>query len=303
MPVTPSATLVLSMAWGYPLDAYVSFIQSLRDTGYAGDVKLLAAGAMQPGVRDFCASRAAEIVDVKLNSREQKAIMLQRFGLYRKICTSSYKLCLISDFRDVFFQRDPFIELLREPKPPDLILPLEDRRLGPDVFNSYAIKKCYGPTVLHQIYNHTVICSGVIIGTPAGFDHLARLMIQETVRACRTRTPGERRLSRMARPAAWQLLDGETEPPHAMFSLTSAAHMLHTYRLAATWVRNVAFHIVTRHPSAVSVRQDGGPGGAQQARVQQRASKERHAPNGEPGQRPGQHPWRLQRTAKGMSNV
>ena len=183
MPASSSSTLVLSMAWGYPLDAYVAFVQSLRDTGYAGDVKLLAAGAVQPGVRDFCASRAAEIVDVKLSAAEQKSIMLQRFGLYRKICTSSYKLCLISDFRDVFFQRDPFVDLLQEPKPPDLIFPLEDRKVGPDVFNSYAIRKCYGQTVLHRLHNNTVICSGVIIGTPAGFDHLAQLMVKETVRS------------------------------------------------------------------------------------------------------------------------
>lgn len=99
--MAPANTLVLSMAWGYPLDVYVAFVQSLRDTGYAGDLKLLAAGHVLDEVRLFCKSRRAEIVNVPL---PRGSIMIQRFGLYMKVCNSQYKLCLIADFRDVFFQ-------------------------------------------------------------------------------------------------------------------------------------------------------------------------------------------------------
>ena len=168
-----AATLVLSMAWGYPLEAYIAFVQSLRDTGYSGDLKLLAAGHVHDNVRLFCKSRKAEIVDVPM---PRGSIMVQRFGLYMNICTDAYRLCLIADFRDVFFQLDPFMELLQQSVTPDLIFPLEDRRIGTCPFNSYAVRKCYGSPVLRELANRTVICSGVIIGSPAGFRSLAQLM-------------------------------------------------------------------------------------------------------------------------------
>lgn len=73
-------------------------------------------------------------------------------------------------------QLDPFADLLQLATVPDLIFPLEDRIIGTCIFNSYAVRRCYGSGVLRQIANQTVICSGVIIGSPAGFRTLTQLM-------------------------------------------------------------------------------------------------------------------------------
>lgn len=70
---------------------------------------------------------------------------------------------ILSDVRDVVFQRDPR-HLEREA--PTLTLSLEDesRRIGSCPFNSQWIQSGYGPGVLASLHDSPISCAGVTVG-------------------------------------------------------------------------------------------------------------------------------------------
>jgi hypothetical protein len=88
-------------------------------------------------------------------------------------------LVMVSDLRDVVFQRDPFAD------PVDgLELFLEDEsvRIGADVFNTRWIANLYGAGELDELRGRTVSCSGTVVGTrDAMLEYLAE-MTQEIAR-------------------------------------------------------------------------------------------------------------------------
>ena len=96
---------------------------------------------------------------------------------YAEVC-ADYELCFATDFRDVFFQANPFVAV---PSGADLILPEERANItiGGNRFNRAWIQTCWGGAVLNKIGHHQVICSGTIMGTPRGFEELKKKMLSE----------------------------------------------------------------------------------------------------------------------------
>jgi len=88
-----------------------------------------------------------------------------------------YRYCLLADYRDVFFQRDPFSKF---PVGKDLVFAQGDggSTIGNEYWNRQWMRKCLGSysrgkNWTHTIYNQNIICSGTIAGTPAGLIALA----------------------------------------------------------------------------------------------------------------------------------
>lgn len=80
---------------------------------------------------------------------------------------------LLTDLRDVFFQRDPFAEPVR-----GLELYLEDDsvRIGSDSFNTRWIHDLYGRDGLARLEGARVSCSGTVVGTRAAIlEYLAAM--------------------------------------------------------------------------------------------------------------------------------
>ena len=100
-----------------------------------------------------------------------------RYVGYAEVC-ADYELCFATDFRDVFFQANPFVAV---PSGADLILPEERANItiGGNRFNRAWIQTCWGGAVLNKIGHHQVICSGTIMGTPRGFEELKKKMLSE----------------------------------------------------------------------------------------------------------------------------
>ena len=180
--------LVMAVAWGYGPEVYEVFLSSLRHTGYNGDVKILSpAGRTTAQALEVCRHWRSEVVtlfNMTLNHKGLPTRMSgERFNMYATLC-ASYRLCLAADFRDVFFQSNPFDAALRAPfvRGVELLLPLENRVIGTCVHNSYFVRKCFGRDAIRKIGNQTVVCSGVILGTPSAFGVLR--VIATTVRRC-----------------------------------------------------------------------------------------------------------------------
>ena len=89
-----------------------------------------------------------------------------------------------ADFRDVVFQADPFLQVpnAAERQAPELLLPQEDRIIGKCIINGPMVQRCFGREALAAIGNRSVICSGVLLGTPRAYTALS--VIASLVRRC-----------------------------------------------------------------------------------------------------------------------
>ena len=215
----PKKDLVLAEAWGYPLATYSSYIVSLRATGFEGDIKILGPQhAVSANIRRLCAAWRVELVDVPT----PKKPLVERFGHFAEHCTTRrYRRCIATDFRDVFFQANPFDWLGGRPwatpdgAMPALVLPLEPFAIGTcDVgrhpitgeltrpgnvygtcVNQRAVQGCmtnYGLNLPFAAFtalaSQRVICSGVVAGTPLGFAALAHELVPTGLRCSRGRS-------------------------------------------------------------------------------------------------------------------
>ena len=184
----PASTLILGLAAGYHYGDVRPFLASLERTGHAGETVLFVSGTTR-GL-DRMQSHGAKIIEVrrpaKLADVPYNAL---RYFLYRDYLESvdrNYSRILISDVRDVLFQRDPFAY----PWPAGLNATLEDRRatVASCPFNAHWVREHLGPKTLTAIGDKPVSCSGTTVG-----DHGAMLdYLEKMIGRLSPPTTGER---------------------------------------------------------------------------------------------------------------
>ena len=164
----------------------INFAWTARKVGFDGDIVL----AMEPGSRESVVSKFNEYKTVVYNislmcdgasdhsrrcsmyDSESYSVNMIRYHLYRW-WASFYEpetLIMISDFRDVFFQSNPFLYRPVEWAPPAAQLVVFQEAHPNAVinrcpFNGGWVRNCYGEDALDKIGHNTVICSGVSMGT------------------------------------------------------------------------------------------------------------------------------------------
>lgn len=186
-------TLVMAAAIGYPLGLFELFIYPLRAV-YSGDVVIFVQHPPD-NVKALCAK-----LNVRLEELEKKSALGpkgDRYIAYRRVC-SDYDACLATDFRDAYFQADPFPPAkLPKEYGADLVFALEHSRktIGTCKINSDWIRSCWGDEVLAPMKDKPIICSGTIMGTPRGFEALEKAMLDELAisrekKGCRARDQG-----------------------------------------------------------------------------------------------------------------
>jgi hypothetical protein len=179
---------VMAVAWGYPVTAYAAFLGSLRRTGYSGAILLFEPRPQKKQHEQPPSKEVSEIVAMHGASAQRVdfprdiPLYVGRFVVYARACREGgFLACMSADFRDVYFQENPFLRL---PSPtPDLVLPLESKTIGKEPHNHLGVLKCYGADVVQAISNRTVACAGVLIGSPKGFEVLSETL-PALVRGC-----------------------------------------------------------------------------------------------------------------------
>ena len=175
---TASEEVVMTTAWGYNERIYEVFLSSLRRTGYSGDVCIVAPPHhTRPAALAVVQAHRATIVP-ELNLTIFQRPSVERFLHFAAICAGGgYRRCLSTDFRDVFFQSDPFAQArTMGASMPDLIAP-QERRILTESSNAYMLRKCAGPPVANELRNQSVLCSGVLLGSAEGFAFLAHSLV------------------------------------------------------------------------------------------------------------------------------
>ncbi|EFL52937.1 conserved hypothetical protein [Solidesulfovibrio fructosivorans JJ]] len=156
---------VLGAATGYALEQVLPFVVSLKKTGYAGRICLFVWDM------DQGALRVLERLGVELypcaSQRTDKRYTVTggRFFVFREFLLGQkdrLERLMLTDVRDVAFQRDPFTGLSETGA--HCFLEREDHCLGSETFNADAMRRAYGEDALRELADRPISCVGVTAG-------------------------------------------------------------------------------------------------------------------------------------------
>lgn len=108
-----------------------------------------------------------------------QSLRYHRYRDYLETLEPEPDAVLLTDLRDVYFQRDPFAEPVDE-----LEVYLEDEsiRIGEEAFNTRWIRDLYGGAEVERLRGSLVSCSGTVVGTRDGVVAYLDEMSREIVR-------------------------------------------------------------------------------------------------------------------------
>lgn len=167
-------TVVVAAALNYGPNEFRNFIVPLRRV-YNGNVVLFVRDNLQREVVVLCSEHRIQTRPLPQGSH--LGVKGNRYVGYAEAC-EGHDWCFATDFRDVFFQADPFASI---PAGYDLILAEEFApvKIKTCPYNSNWIKTCWGQVFLDQIGDQPPVCSGTIMGTPTGLNALKAAMLSE----------------------------------------------------------------------------------------------------------------------------
>jgi len=173
-----SRNVIMAAAINYGLEEFQNFIVPLRKV-YGGDIILFVEPNLQDKIQHLC--NFYSVKTMQLRSKSRIGPKADRYVGYAQICSQGYEWCFATDFRDVFFQADPFSSVLNGY---ELILAEEfaGQTIGGCKYNSEWIRSCWGDMFLKEIAYNSPICSGTIMGSPKGFVSLRDRMLEEMSR-------------------------------------------------------------------------------------------------------------------------
>lgn len=229
-----SDTLILGLAAGYHYGDVRPFLVSLEKTGYAGETVLFVSDTTRD--LDRMRSHQTAIVPLKrLPSLADVPYNGLRYFLYQDYLTNSprtFERILLTDVRDVIFQRDPF----SHPWPDGLNATLEDQRVTvvSCPFNAHWVREHLGPETLAAIGDMPVSCSGTTVA-----DHHSMLDYLEKMTA------------RLVPPTTGERMAGYDQGIHNM--------LIHTGQLANVTLHDNSGPILTlaQTPGAPRTDADG----------------------------------------------
>jgi len=154
---TINKNLILGAAVGYSYEDLKNFISTLRNF-YSQDVFLIVANNLDKKTNNFFEKNKIKKI---FTGEDKKLIYKKRYNIYYNFLKkSSYKKILITDTRDVFFQKDPFKNSLLK----KINFFIEDKKIYECKHNSRWIKKLYGKKILNTLNDKYISCSGTTIG-------------------------------------------------------------------------------------------------------------------------------------------
>jgi hypothetical protein len=168
--------LVLGAAIGFDVDQVRIFVESLR-ANYAGDVLLLIRW---PGLRvaRYLKSRGVDVIRVFQTRSFTRSVHARRYAIYLdylRARLARYDQVMMSDVRDVVFQRNPFDGIASSKC--HFYLESAARTIGADPTNTRWVRGCFSPAEAERLAPCRISCSGITIGgTAAIIAYLERMV-------------------------------------------------------------------------------------------------------------------------------
>jgi hypothetical protein len=161
----PNKNLVIGAIVSHDLNEIRPFVESLRQSSFEGDIVLFVS-RLAPTTIDYLRYNHCILLDYPFDETHKLiSVNSYRFILFRRFLERNkkvYKHVMLTDTRDVIFQKDPFDFSIDD----RLCVFLEDpsKRIGTCPFNAGWILKKYGRSELSRLYNCEISCSGVTMG-------------------------------------------------------------------------------------------------------------------------------------------
>jgi hypothetical protein len=171
--------IVLGTAVGYDYDTISVFLKSLRASGYSGDVVMLV-GPLQFRFQAILRKLNVKPIPAWCIRRVHGPIFTYRFEIfarYLRAHAQRYTQVLISDVRDVLFQRHPF-EGIGDGRC-HFFLESSDWTIGREPTNLRWVQMFLAPDDVAKLRDRPISCCGVTLGgTDAMTTYLGRLADQ-----------------------------------------------------------------------------------------------------------------------------
>ena len=205
-----NGSIIMGIVRSLEYDDLKPFLATLHSTGYAGGVTFFCDdissntrtifSSMGIYLRDFKEVRVTiPFLGKKINfyvlSKEaqntfaSKAFHIHqsRHFLYTAFLEkeSTFSKVMLSDTRDVVFQRDPFDFVIND----DLCCFLEDPKttIAGEKHNAGWIRRAFGEDILNHIGNNTISCAGITMGSASAIleytSEMCRILLTPKVRA------------------------------------------------------------------------------------------------------------------------
>ena len=169
--------LVLGAATGYALEDLLPFVLSLKKTGYAGRICLFVWD-LEPKAMVVLRRLGVELYPCSVSQSDKiYTVTGGRFFVFQdflKGLAGDGGRVMLTDVRDVVFQRNPFDAI--EAPGVHVFFEHDAYSLGREAFNAAAIVRAYGPDVLDTLAGKPIACVGVVIGDqPSILAYLERI--------------------------------------------------------------------------------------------------------------------------------
>lgn len=161
----PKKNLVIGAIVSHDLNEIRPFVETLRQSAFNGDIVLFVS-RLAPATIDFLRRNHCIMLDYPFDETHKTiSVNSFRFLLFRQFleCNKDvYEYVMLTDARDVIFQKDPFDFDIDD----RLCVFLEDpsKRIGTCPFNASWILKKYGRSELNRLGDCEISCSGVTLG-------------------------------------------------------------------------------------------------------------------------------------------
>jgi hypothetical protein len=203
------SNLVLTFAYTYKWSNLKVFVESLENTGANADLVIYGSRLSRNTLKEL-GNRQIKVIPVftplirlrnifllagwwpyRILLRYSKSVKIKRIistYVFNLMCArfshfldflknnySAYDNVLIADVRDVYFQSNPFNNLLSN----KLFSFLEEGIIGENKSNAKWVKDAYGVQELKSLYNNVITCAGVTIGSSELILKYLELMVSE----------------------------------------------------------------------------------------------------------------------------
>jgi hypothetical protein len=171
-----SRRVVLGAAVGFDADQVRVFVESLRAVGYSGDVALLVRWPSFKLIR-YLQTRHVHAIPVLQVRSFSRSVHARRYAIYAEFLRARrhrYDQVMVSDVRDVVFQRHPFDGI--SGRQCHFFLEGISQKIGEDPTNSRWVGGCGTSAQVEAVSSHRICCSGITIGgTDAMLGYLDRM--------------------------------------------------------------------------------------------------------------------------------
>ncbi len=172
--------LVLGAVHAMEMEYISPFLLSLRRTGYTGDIAFFVS-ALSERTRAWLKKLGVTLVTIEgenpLPGLPVNSLRYFIFAPFLREKAGTYDRVMLSDVRDVFFQRDPFETELDAP-----LCCFEenpDWNLARSPINCGWIAAAFGKQAIERIGHHRILCSGVTLGTEAAISEYVTAMVEK----------------------------------------------------------------------------------------------------------------------------